>query len=203
MPAYYDRGKYRVKVVDQKLGENSKGNPEIQLVVQPLGIYAADGQVSTMHFPYTRTIFLVLTEGTIGTADQPGWVLLTLQYMGFNGKSFGDLDGSWKCVGNEYDAICAHEEYEGKEREKWSIHRPASAGQGVAHKPLEKKGLRALDAKFGKVLKAVVNNTPAKPTVDPNKIPAGITTTEQLEHYNQTGELPPPPANRQPEDIPF
>ena len=40
-------------------------------------------------------------------------------------------------------------DYEGKEREKWSIYR---GGSGDSAKPMEKKGIKALDAKFKALL---------------------------------------------------
>jgi hypothetical protein len=152
--AFYTPGRYRVRIVGQVLAENKKGNPELQLKVQPIGYYEKDEYVEH-DFPYPRTVYLTLTEGTIGTPDKPGWIMELLRFMGFDGSSFGQLDPEAKdavsFIGHEHDAICAVGDYEAKEREKWSIYR---GGSGAAAKPMEKKSIKALDAKFKALLKA-------------------------------------------------
>lgn len=153
MAAFYTPGRYRVRIVGQVLAENKKGNPELQLKIQPIGYYEQSEYVEH-DFPYPRTVYLTLTEGTIGTPDKPGWIMELLRFMGFEGSSFGQLDPEAKdavsFVGHEHDAICAVGDYEGREREKWSIYR---GGSGEAAKPMEKKGIKALDAKFKALLK--------------------------------------------------
>jgi hypothetical protein len=187
MAAYFDKGKYRIRITDQSLGENRNGNPELQLRFDVIGIHTKAG-VEEMNGEYPRTIYLVMTDGTIGTADKPGWVLEVLRSLNFNGQSFAQLDPSHEkavsFVGLEIDARCDHEEYDGREREKWSIVRPNASSTLAPAKPLEKKSLRALDAKFGKVLKAV-NGRPA-PANDSN-----------------VATLDPPPPGRDSEEIPF
>jgi hypothetical protein len=191
MAAFYDRGRYQGKIVNQILGENSKGNPELQLVVQPTAMYDEKGEPCKLSFPYSRTIYLVLTEATIGTPETPGWVVQTLNALGFNGKSFGELEpgqpDSWSCIGQAVDLRCDHDEYEGKEREKWSIARKPNTN-GTPTKTLEKKSLRALDAKYGKVLKVLAETAPA-PTAEPTP--------------GADAPLPPPPAGRTEAEIPF
>ncbi len=155
MAAFYTPGRYRVRIVAQTLTENKRGNPELQLKVQPIGYYEQNGEYVQHDFPYQRTVYLTLTEGTIGTPDKPGWIMELLRFMGFDGSSFGQLDPEAKdavsFIGHEHDAICVVGDYESKEREKWSIYR---GGSGAAAKPMEKKCIKALDAKFKALLKA-------------------------------------------------
>jgi hypothetical protein len=185
MAAYFEQGKYKVRIEAQSLGENSKGNPELQLRLKILGYYEKN-EFCEIDAEYPRTVYLVLTDATIGTSDKPGWVLQVLRALNFNGTSFAQLDPEHKdavsFVGLEVDARCDHETWQGKEREKWSILRDGG-GSTKARKPLEKKSLRALDAKFSKLLKA----TRPEPAL------AGV----------GAGDLDPPPPGRSDEEIPF
>jgi hypothetical protein len=171
MAAHYEEGRYRVRVAGQALdagGKPKEGGgataPSVLLIVRPVGFYDAEGDLISEDFQYDRTIYMQLTDSTIGTADKAGWVLQTLQYLGFDRDSFGaldpDVEGHFSFVGLECDAICKHDTYGGKTREKWSVHRPGNGGQGPAVTRMEKKAVRALDAKFGKVLKAAVKAKP-------------------------------------------
>ena len=191
MAAFYDKGTYQAKIVKQSLGENSKGNPELQLTLQPTAVVLQNGELAEQPFPYERTIYLTFTDGTLGTEANPGWVLQTLAYLGFEGGSFADIE-KHDFTGQEVTALCAHDNYQGKEREKWSILRPRTA---APVKPLDKKGLRTLDAKFGKALKAVVKQAKEAP---PEKLTLPRDTTPVT-----AGVLPEAPAGRDSEDIPF
>lgn len=162
MAVYFGEGRYRVRIESQAIAEGKKredgteGNPSLQIGIMPIGQYV-DNEIEEVHSLYGRTVYLPLTDGTIGTLDNPGWVLMTLRFLGWQGTSFSELDPNEQpChsfVGLECDAICQHDEYQGKQREKWSIHRPRGQGEAIG-KTLDKKGLKSLDAKFGKVLKS-------------------------------------------------
>ena len=162
MSVYHEQGKYKVLIAGQQLGENKRGNPEVQLVIQPLGYFTRQG-LEELATDFTRTIYLTLTPQTVGTEGKPGWVLETLRYLGFNGTSFAELDprhpNHINLTGQEVEALCNHNTHQGKQREDWSILRPRN---GAPIKELEKKGLRALDAKFGKVLKATAAKAAAR-----------------------------------------
>jgi hypothetical protein len=150
----YEEGKYKARITGQTIGENKKGNPEIQLYIQPIGYYTPQG-LEAGSYQWERTVFLTLTDKTIGTEKDPGWIMKLLWFLGFEGKSFAQLDQDHEqphsFVGQEVDALCQHDNYQGKAIEKWSIL--TGGAQRPAVKALANKGLRALDAKFGKVLK--------------------------------------------------
>lgn len=179
MAAFYTPGRYRVRIVGQTLAENKKGNPELQLKVQPIGYYEQN-EYHEHDFPYPRTVYLTLTEGTIGTADKPGWIMELLRFLGFDGSSFGQLDPEAKdavsFIGQEQDAICAVGDYDGKEREKWSIYRGGSGGDA---KPMEKKGIKALDSKFKALLKAR-DKKAKEPASAPEPAMAGAPASEDI-----------------------
>lgn len=165
MAAFYEQGKYKVEIVGQALTENARGNAEFQLQLKPLAYIDPKAGETELGFDYTRTQYMSLTPATVGTPEKPGWVIETLASLGFNGTSFGQLDAEHKdhisFVGMTLEAICAHEEYQGKTKEKWNILRPGGNTRDV--KPIEKKNMRTLDNKFGKVLKAFAGTTPPRP----------------------------------------
>lgn len=165
----YNEGRYRVKITGQALTENKKGNPEVQLTILPVGWYEPQSDKPEPYaFQFPRTIFLTLTDATIGDEKAPGWVLHTLHYLGFRGTSFAALDpnvdGAFVFVGMELDATCRHDTYEGKTREKWAILR---SGEARATKAIEKKAIRQLDSRFSKVLKSMAAKPAPAGAVDP------------------------------------
>jgi hypothetical protein len=180
MAAYYEPARYRARITRQSLGENKKGNPELQIHFKPYGIYGPDGQLQPFDFPYERTVYLVFTDATLGTPDQPGWVIATLAHLGFTGDSFALLDpgepNHVSFVNQEVDVFCEVETYEGKEREKWNIQRQTTVS---TQKPLEKKGIRALDAKFGRVLKTMSPTRPIQPSM-PAPAMASVMPEEEI-----------------------
>lgn len=151
MATYYEEALYDVKIISQQLRENNKGNPELVLGIKPFRHADAGHNIDDGK---PRAIYLTLTENTLGTPSNPGWVLQTLQWLGFTGTSFAQLDPEHPQAvlfeGKEVQALCKHEEYNGKENEKWSFWRGRS---NTAAKPVEKKTIRALDSKFKSLLK--------------------------------------------------
>jgi hypothetical protein len=168
MAAFFDAGKYRILTTRQALVENKKGNPEFQLSFKPIEYHPTKGEPDEINVGYERTQFMTMTDATMGTPEKPGWVLQTLTALGFNGSSFGQLDPEHKNHISFVDrddlfAICTHEDYDGKTREKWNILRPngAEGGKPIG-KPIEKKSVRTLDSKFKKVLSAFAKSQPSQ-----------------------------------------
>lgn len=77
MAAYYESGKYKARVTNQALVTNNKGNPEFKLVIKPIA-FVIEGQENPFEGDYNRTIYLTLTDATLGTPTKPGWVMQTL-----------------------------------------------------------------------------------------------------------------------------
>ena len=74
---------------------------------------------------------------------------------------------AFDATGLEIDVQCEHEEYEGKDRERWQLPRG-----GMELNQLDKKGLAGLQAMFGNKLKAAFGGksqaaAPAKKTAVP------------------------------------
>ena len=172
MAIFYEQGRYLVRITNQVLTENKKGNPELQLTIKPLAVYEqGNDEPQFLEFPYERTLFFTLTEATIGTASKPGWVLETLRFLGFQATSFGALDPSHpehvSFVNNTHDAICQHEAYEGKDRERWNLWR----GERPPAAPIAREGIRKLDAMFGNVLKATTSPKTTRPPTPESGLP--------------------------------
>lgn len=189
MAAFYEANRYKVKITNQVLTENKKGNPELQLTVQPIAVYER-GEFSEFAGPYERTVYITLTDGTIGTPDSPGWALQLLEFLGFNGQSFAQLDpaddNAISFIDTVVDARCVIDTYNGVEREKWDIIRPGR----MTATTIDKKSIRALDAKFGKTLKSISKKQP---------VGAGVGD----ERVTLNDSLPPAPKGRGQKDIPF
>lgn len=149
MSVKYPIGRYRLRILSAALGESGTGNPQIEIVVGPTG---EDGEAGS-----PRRVYLTLTDATLGTPQNPGWVWETLAFLGFTGPSFADLD---PLVGRECEGQCKHEpDDKGEMREKWSIFR-GSSGPKTALPP---QGLKRLDSKFAGLLRGAGGPQPARP----------------------------------------
>lgn len=146
MTRTYEAGRYKLKVVGAALGESSGGTPQVEVGIEVQGYYDSQVGYMTVQGPQ-QIVYLALTEGTLGTPAQPGWVWQTLKDLGFQGPSFSDLQ---PLVGQVRDGELRYEEYDGKERGKWSIYR---ARGSEPMRPLDRKATRAVDTKFGSLLK--------------------------------------------------
>lgn len=144
MGIYYSQGPYLAEIIDQGLSQSGTGNPQIFLRIRVLE--STDVNPITVE-QYERTIYWTLTEKTIE------FTLDKLAQLGFKGTSFRQIDplhqGHHSFIGQQIDAYCKVETYQGKEREKWDL----SFGGGGAPEPLDDSETRKLDALFGRKLK--------------------------------------------------
>jgi hypothetical protein len=144
---YYEPGRYRVEIIGASLGESKGGQPQIELGMEIQGMY--DGpQFVELRGP-GRTCYLSITEKTMGTASEPGWVWQTLVDLGFKGPSLTDLA---PLVGAVRDAEMKVEDYNGQQSEKWNVYRRWGT---QAQRPVEGQKARQLDAKFRGLLTLV------------------------------------------------
>ncbi len=157
MSVFYDEGKYRVRIVKQALGESSTGNPQFILRFMVLAKIESDCDSEVRQ--YERTMYRSITEKTIQ------YIVQDLQTLGFEGSGFRQLDpavsGHHSFVGQEVEMWCKHDEYNGKELEKWSI---ATSPSDIEVKPLRPDKLRELENLYGKHLRAAA---PVKPKPTP------------------------------------
>lgn len=182
MDTFWEPGRYRVKIVGACLGESkSSGTPQVEIGIQVEGLYT-NGTLHRADGP-DRTVYLSLTEGTLGSASEPGWVWQTLTDLGFVGPTFADLQ---PLVGQVRDAQMETQEYNGSSQEKWSIYRRRGS---TAMRPAEPKTVRQLGAKFGGLLKTV---KPTRPQPQPE--PKMQEEAQEAEAPPATGWAPPLPS---------
>lgn len=163
----YEPGRYLGIVIEQAFSESSNGNAQFILRCQVVGKFDENGTLC--EFPSgrvrERSVFMTITENTID------FVIDALRAIGYEGSTFSGLDpqtpGFHNFASHEIPLYCQHEEYQGQWRERWRI---SSGGGGLNVKPLDPKGLRALDAMYGKALKATdktkQNGSPKPKTID-------------------------------------
>lgn len=147
---FYPVGVYVGEVTAQALSKASTGTTQFVLRFKVLGTPTDDGGFFPDAHQYERTIYMAITEKTIG------FVTEALEKLGYGAGTFGALDPSHpnheSFVGNQIDVYCKHQaDQSGELRERWQLSR-GSAGIKVV--PLEPKEVRELDALFGKNLKA-------------------------------------------------
>ena len=155
---FYSEGTHTAEIIAQELSASSKkGTPQLVLKVKILGIPNQDGTYETHREQYERYIYIYLTQGTMPFA------LETLKTLGFTGTSLKQLDPNepnhQDLTGGQIDVYCSHEEYEGKDRERWQV----SNQQSSQSAPIEAKKMRALDALFGKGLREQAGGKPSTP----------------------------------------
>jgi hypothetical protein len=150
MAIFYDETakneKFKCRIVSAGLGKSLGGGDQIEIFIDVLGLQR-DNQYhpAEPHWP-GRSVFLTLTEGTLGTASQPGWVALLLKWLGFVGPSFNDLA---PLKDKEVYCTVKHDDFSGEPKEKWSNglsfapsiappriqYRPKRFGRSIASTP--------------------------------------------------------------------
>src|SRR5262249_15084726 len=147
MGLYHEQARYQATIAAAALGQakNEKKTPQLELTLDINGMYGEDGQVyECRKGRVPPSVYLSITEATMGTDAQPGWVAEVLGVLNFNGD-FNDTD---QFVGMVVDVYCAHgQNQKGDPREQWSIERKRDPRQGVN---MEKKQVRTLNSRFGK-----------------------------------------------------
>ena len=175
-------GRYQATIVAQALAENKKGNPELQLTIKPTAFFRGENEVDPIDDGFPRTVFLTMTDQTMGNPASPGWVLQTILSLGFDREDLGDLSpdkpGHFSFIGKQVDAVCQHGDWNGNAREKWSIRRPGN--NGVVARPLDKKQTTSLNSRFGKALKAHLGRpNGATPAPVPQALPVATAAREE------------------------
>jgi hypothetical protein len=180
----YQAGRYRIKTGIAVLGGSRKsGSPQIELPITIIAYYDEHRQLVPFdNDPPGRTVYLSLTEATLGTPDQPGWVTALLTDLGFVGPSFADLG---PLAGHTRDATLRFENYNGQDQEKWTVWPESRQAT-----QLDDRTVRQLDMQHAALLRSIAKNKPAsRPAPQPKPAPIATNGT-------------PLPAQSD-EDIPF
>jgi hypothetical protein len=151
--------KFKCKIANAGLGKSHGGGDQIEVFVDVLGL-----QRGKDYFPAEpnwpgRSVYLSLTEGTLGTALQPGWVAQLLKWLGFVGPSFSDLD---PLKGKEVYCTVKHDGFSGEPKEKWSILRPF---ERAPMNPVPPQAVQKIDTKYAALVRSYFKpgSSPASP----------------------------------------
>lgn len=149
MAAHYDQGDHAATITKQEFGQSDNANqtPFFALTIQPTAKIDMETSDREDVIGPVRTLRLFLSD------KAAPHTIKKLRALGWDGSSFGELnpdaDDHHSFVGQEIVVRCKHEEYNGQPQEKWDF--PQEGGLEI--KKLDDKGMRKLDALFGKHLK--------------------------------------------------
>jgi hypothetical protein len=171
MSVFNPEGSYRAKIGLVQIGQarNEKKTPQLELHLELSAHYDQD-QKDWFEHPQPRfapIVYLSLTEATMGSPGNPGWVANLLSYLGFD----GDFDKIAALEGTEVEALCQYEEpptKPGTQRERWSIIVPRAE-----RAPTDRTVTRDLKARFGKLFKAPRRAPASPPPPKPQPVPSG------------------------------
>ena len=160
MATTFNPGVYQARITTWGLGESKiKNTPTFILRFDVLGkINPNDPTGPLMACPnYERTIYKAITKNTVEFLSED------LKQLGYDKPSFRYLDpqadNAHDFSGQEITVRCDHDEYKGKLKEQWNLHRNTGSKE---IEPLDNKRIRELDALFGKSLRLTSKDAPAK-----------------------------------------
>jgi hypothetical protein len=207
--AFFEQGRYKAEIIlAQQTKSKGKGTPQVELHLQLLAAMG-DGADKDVEYDPPRTkfppvIYLALTEGTLGTPGNPGWVTEVLQYIGFD----GDFEHLPQVEGWKGFVYCGEEkDLQGIMRDKWSIE--MSRGPKVI--PQDKNEAKKLTRQFGGLFKKAQPASTAPPAApeqqenpaeqqEPSPTPPARTAGRKPQHQPASvGNN----GSRADEDIPF
>jgi hypothetical protein len=182
---FFAEGRYRASIYMAQLTQAKSGTPQVEITLDLISDLGDDGQEyapPASRFP--PRLFLALTESTIGTSENPGWVAETLKHIGFD----GDFDNLDKLMGWTGVVRCRHEEDQnGKMQDRWEIDRGPQKPKVIPKDPGQ---VRKLNTLFGRVFKGSELQTVT--SQDVGTVPAEILQNPQGEA--QATETPAEPA---------
>ena len=150
----FEQGTYLGRINKWGLSAAKTGTPQFFVTFTPLGRVDPSKPDDTENLiaceDWERTIFRAITENTID------FVVRDLKALGYSKDTFDQLDPEHKDAHSfadmEIRVTCKHEEYQGKNKERWDF----AFGDGFKPKEMEAGGVKKLNALFGKKLKEVV-----------------------------------------------
>lgn len=168
--AYYEPGRYLVKVVRQGFGTSKKkGTPYFFLTIRPQRriVEELDGEEITEPIAneHDRDIELYLTQNTIA------FQLEALRGLGWGGNSFSEIDPSYpghhSFVGQEVKATCEHTGDGDKVYDNWSLMMLTTEREHHAPEGL----VRTLDEEYRDILTDTATGTAPRPAPPEDEIP--------------------------------
>jgi hypothetical protein len=170
MSVFNPEGSYRAKIGLVQVGQarNEKKTPQIELHLE-LSAHYDQQEHDWFEYkqpPYAPIVYLSVTERTMGTPGNPGWVTQLLTYLGFD----GNFEQIAALEGIEIEALCQHQESRtkpGTQRESWSIIIPRAERTST-----DRTISRDLKTRFGKIFKAPKKAPASPPPPKPQPVPS-------------------------------
>lgn len=162
MTAYYKTGLHTGECIGQFMGQSESGKKTPYFALKFNILARVENEQEYPVDPGERTVYLYLSEAALDMSVD------VLSHLGYDKDSLKFLDpsqqGFFNFAGKTCDLWCKIEEYQGKEKEKWSVSMPRGP---VA--PPDEKELRRLDSLFGKAIRA--RRGPGVPAASPPPTP--------------------------------
>jgi hypothetical protein len=151
-------GKYRGRITNYGVSRSQAGKqPAVFIEFLVIGRYLEENGQLVACEQARRTYFKAITPKTIE------WLASDLKAVGYDRPGLEYLDpetpGAVDLFGTEIDVVCEHETYEGRPRERWSIHRESN------REKLRRDELAGLDLQFADAFRRIIGA--GKPTVAP------------------------------------
>jgi hypothetical protein len=145
-----DPGKYRGRITDYGVTQSQAGQqlPTVFILFELVGQYDPDtGDLLDCPLE-SRSYYKSISPKTID------WLLSDLKAIGYDRPGLEYLDpevpGAADLFGREIDVVCDQENYDGRTRERWSIHRERT------REKIGREGLARLDAQYGEQIRRVL-----------------------------------------------
>ncbi len=154
MTVQYQPGEYWGDVVDHGFTEAKTGTPQLFVRFLVLGKVSATNpaEYEESGEQLECTVYRPITDKTIE------FVTEDMERLGFHGTMFdefkADGPGSFDIRGQQFKFFCKYEQYQGKQRPKWSIARERTST------PVAASAMERLQATFGKHLKPLAKSAP-------------------------------------------
>ena len=167
---YWAEGEYEALITSAVFGASStKKTPQVEIELDPLTWENEHGEMvdppQLSRFP--PKVYLFITDATMGTPTSPGWVAETLLYLGFGGNFDTIADD---IVNKRIRVLCEYEDYNGKEKDRWTIQR----GDRAPKAPAGKEVVRKANTLYGGLFRG---NKLAASTAVPANAPASTTAS--------------------------
>ncbi len=164
-----EEGFYKAVIKDWNMGKASTGTPQLAIVCTLLAWKDDAGNWIECDEEPIRTVYAYLTDGT---ADR---FFANFKHLGIELRDIGtlskDSDNAVDLEGIKVELHMAHEEYNGKERERWEFSWNHGGGLGMG-KPMERKEVAALNAKYADRLKGTGGGASAPAKTAPSATPS-------------------------------
>jgi hypothetical protein len=154
-----EQGRYRGRIVKYGVtrSQTGKKHPTVFIQFALIGRYDLSRGQLVQCPEAERTYFKAVTPNTID------WLVADLKAIGYDKPGLEYLDpdvpGAVNLFGVEIDVDCDYDDYDGRDRERWSIHREPN------REKLHRDELATLDAEFADTFKRILGA--GKSTVAP------------------------------------